>query len=103
MAKKSPVSEPVKEEKKDNLPEAEAENSRGPAVSDDPYADASLEEIFDHLEETLAKMDSPDIPLEEAFSLYEKGMKMVAAADGKLKKVEQKLTVINQAADSVDE
>lgn len=67
-----------------------------PATAGDPYADASLEEVFDRLEETLSKMDSPDLPLEEAFALYEQGMKMVAAADGKLKKVEQKLTVINQ-------
>ena len=35
----------------------------------------SIEECFEYLDEVIRKMEDPDLPLEESFDLYEKGMK----------------------------
>ena len=41
----------------------------------------SLEEMFAHLDEILNNMEDPDISLEDAFSLYEQGMKDIRSCN----------------------
>ena len=54
----------------------------------------SLEEMFAHLDEILNNMEDPDISLEDAFSLYEQGMKDIRSCNEKLDLVEKKMMVI---------
>ncbi|MCD8152421.1 MAG: exodeoxyribonuclease VII small subunit [Clostridiales bacterium] len=58
--------------------------------------DLSLEEMFAQLDEILAAMDDREISLEDAFSLYEKGMKQIRRCSEKLDLVEKKMLVIAQ-------
>ena len=54
----------------------------------------SLEEMFARLDEILNNMEDPDISLEDAFSLYEQGMKDIRSCNEKLDLVEKKMMVI---------
>lgn len=54
----------------------------------------SLEELFTDLDEILSRMELTDIPLEEAFALYEQGMKKIRSCNEKLDLVEKKMQVI---------
>lgn len=56
----------------------------------------SLEEEFAQVEEMLAKLEEADISLEDAFFLYEKGMKKLKECNDKINSVEKKLLVLNE-------
>ncbi len=62
---------------------------------------ASLEDLFDELDEILAALDDREISLEDSFALYEKGMKKVRVLNDRLDRVEKKMLVI--AADGSEE
>lgn len=54
----------------------------------------SLEESFAQLDELLLKMEDRDLPLEEAFRLYQEGVKLVKTCSSSIDKVEKKLIEI---------
>lgn len=56
----------------------------------------SIEEAFAQLEEMLAAMESEDISLEDSFSLYEKGMKLLRECDASIDQVEKKVMVLKE-------
>ena len=60
----------------------------------------SLEESFDQLDELLLKMEDRDLPLEEAFRLYQEGVKLVKACSSSIDKVEKKLIEIQGEQDN---
>ena len=60
----------------------------------DQEKESSLEELFGDLDEILAEMGERDVSLEDAFSLYEKGMKKIRQCNEKLDLVEKKMLVI---------
>ena len=72
------------------------ESSKGAAVEE-----ASLEEMFRELDGIMEQMESPDVSLEDAFSLYERGMKMIRKCNEKLDLVEKKMMVIAQNGEEV--
>ena len=55
----------------------------------------SIEECFEYLDEVIRKMEDPDLPLEESFDLYEKGMKVLKQAAGAVDEVEKKVKLID--------
>ncbi|MBE5996606.1 MAG: exodeoxyribonuclease VII small subunit [Lachnospiraceae bacterium] len=55
------------------------------------FADLSIEDIFSELEKTAALLESGEVPLEESFSLYEKGMEMLREVTGRIDLVEKKM------------
>ena len=55
------------------------------------YADLSIEDIFAALEKTVSLLESGEVPLEESFSLYEKGMEMLKEVTGRIDLVEKKM------------
>ncbi|MCC8151480.1 MAG: exodeoxyribonuclease VII small subunit [Lachnospiraceae bacterium] len=61
--------------------------------------DTSLEELFEELDQILVSMDDREISLEDAFSLYEKGMKKVRQCNEKLDLVEKKMLVISRTGE----
>ena len=55
----------------------------------------TLEECFAKLEEMLEKLEDRELPLEESFQLYQKGMELLKACNEKIDLVEKKILVMN--------
>jgi len=55
----------------------------------------TLEELFDALEEVIDVMEQPEVPLEEAFQLYHKGMDMLKSCNSRLDKIEKEMLVLD--------
>jgi exodeoxyribonuclease VII small subunit len=55
----------------------------------------SIEEAFEMLGEILAKMDEPGVTLEESFSCYEQGMKLIRYCNKTIDTVEKKVQVLS--------
>ena len=53
--------------------------------------DMTLEQAFEQLDSIIRKMDSKDIPLEEAFKLYREGTSLLEFANGSIDKVEKEI------------
>ena len=56
--------------------------------------DKSIEEIFEELDQIMEKMEAADTSLEDSFTFYEAGMKLVRACGEKIDKVEKKIIVL---------
>ena len=56
--------------------------------------DRSIEEIFEELDQIMEKMEAADTSLEDSFTFYEAGMKLVRACGEKIDKVEKKIMVL---------
>lgn len=54
----------------------------------------SFEQALSLLKEAVNKLESGEINLDEAFSLFEKGLKYAKICEDKLKEVEEKVTKI---------
>ena len=61
----------------------------------------SLGEMFGELDQIMEKMESPEVSLEDAFALYERGMKMIRQCSQKLDLVEKRMMVIAQNGEEV--
>ncbi len=48
----------------------------------------TLEEAFEELDGLIEKMETSDLPLEETFGLYKKGLSLVEFCNKKIEKVE---------------
>lgn len=55
---------------------------------------ASIEETFQELEALIMKMENGDGSLEESFTCYEQGMKLVKECSTKIDKVEKQIMVL---------
>ncbi|MEK3853207.1 exodeoxyribonuclease VII small subunit [Cytobacillus sp. FSL H8-0458] len=54
----------------------------------------SFEQAMEELEVIVEKLEEGDVPLEEAFNIYKKGMELSKLCHDKLKNVESQLTEI---------
>ncbi|WP_019154457.1 exodeoxyribonuclease VII small subunit [Robertmurraya massiliosenegalensis] len=54
----------------------------------------TFEEAMKNLEDIVEKLEEGDVPLEEAISIYRKGMELSKLCHDKLKDVEEQLTQI---------
>lgn len=54
----------------------------------------TLEEAFRRLDEILAQMQKPDLPLEESFKLYEEGSRLLAFCNSSVDTIEKKMIEI---------
>lgn len=57
---------------------------------------ASIEERFKQLEEIIKKMEAGDSTLEESFTCYETGMKLVKSLDSQIDKVEKQIQILSE-------
>ena len=62
----------------------------------------TIEEAFAKVQELLSEMSKEDVTLEQAFSNYEEGMKLIRYCNKKIDSVEQKVRKLNQDG-SMDE
>ena len=56
----------------------------------------SLEECFFEVEGLIEQLEEPDISLEDAFQMYEKGMKKIKECNDKIEKVEKQMITLNE-------
>lgn len=56
----------------------------------------TLEQAFEELEQLTSRLESNDISLEESFTLYRKGMELLAYCNSQIDTVEKKMLLINQ-------
>ena len=56
----------------------------------------SLEEALERLDETISKLQSEDVSLEESFQLYKDGMDYVKICSETIDMVEKKVLMLNQ-------
>ena len=56
----------------------------------------SIEETLKELEQIIEKMEDRDSSLEDTFSLYESGIKMVKACNEKSERVEKKIQILSE-------
>lgn len=57
---------------------------------------SSLEENFKQLDEMIEKLEDKEIGLEESFTLYEQGMKLLKQCNDQIDRVEKKVMVMNR-------
>lgn len=58
-------------------------------------AEKTIEEIMEELEGVIEKMEDRESTLEESFSCFEKGMKLVKECSGRIDAVEKKIMVLS--------
>ena len=56
----------------------------------------SLEDVLGKLDETIAKLQSNDVSLEDSFELYKEGMDYVKLCNETIEQVEKKVLMLNQ-------
>ncbi len=65
------------------------------------YADKKLEELFALAEQTVSRMEDPELPLEDAFAAYEQGIRLLRACNDRIDSVEKKMLVMNREGEPV--
>lgn len=63
----------------------------------------NLEELFSSIEETLTGLEDERISLEEAFTLYQKGISLVQQCNDRIDHVEKEIRILNEAGGREDE
>lgn len=56
----------------------------------------SLEENFERLEETIARLEAEDISLEDAFAAYSQGMMLLKSCNEQIDRVEKKVLTLSE-------
>ena len=59
-------------------------------------AKASIDELFNNLDDILNKMEQGQLSLEETFELYNEGLKVVKSCNSQIDKIEKQLIVLQQ-------
>ena len=55
----------------------------------------NLEEMFDRLDQVIGTLEGEDVSLEEAFGLYDQGMKLIRRCNQTINEVEKKILVLD--------
>lgn len=55
-----------------------------------------LEETFEKLNEIMVKLEEPSVSLEDSFSLYQEGIKLLKLCNDSIDKVEKELVVLDE-------
>lgn len=55
----------------------------------------SLEQTFEQLEDTIARLESEDITLEDSFAAYKEGMQLLKHCNDQLDKVEKQVLLLS--------
>jgi len=61
-----------------------------------------LEERLRQLEEIVRKLESPDLPLEEALALYEEGVRLVRACERSLREMRERVEVLVESEEGFE-
>lgn len=64
--------------------------------------EVSLEELFGELDQIITQMESGQLPLDQAFSMYETGILKVKQCNEKLDLIEKKMLELNAAGETAE-
>ena len=56
----------------------------------------NLEVMFDRLDQVIGTLEGEDVSLEEAFGLYDQGMKLIRRCNQTINEVEKKILVLDE-------
>ena len=56
----------------------------------------NLDEMFDRLDQVIGTLEGEDVSLEEAFGLYDQGMKLIRRCNQTINEVEKKILVLDE-------
>ena len=56
----------------------------------------NFEEMFDRLDQVIGTLEGEDVSLEEAFGLYDQGMKLIRRCNQTINEVEKKILVLDE-------
>ena len=56
----------------------------------------NLEEMFDRLDQVIGTLEGEDVSQEEAFGLYDQGMKLIRRCNQTINEVEKKILVLDE-------
>ena len=56
----------------------------------------NLEEMFDRLDQVIGTLEGEDVSLEEAFGMYDQGMKLIRRCNQTINEVEKKILVLDE-------
>jgi exodeoxyribonuclease VII small subunit len=59
-----------------------------------------LEEAFDKLNQIVESLEKSDISLEDSFTLYQEGMKLLKTCNDSIDKVEKELIILSENGDA---
>lgn len=59
-----------------------------------------LEEAFEKLNHILEELEKPEIALEDSFTLYQEGMKLLKTCNDSIDRVEKELIVLSENGDA---
>ncbi|MEO0342615.1 MAG: exodeoxyribonuclease VII small subunit [Pseudomonadota bacterium] len=68
-------------------------------MSEKPVEDMSFEEAMNELESLVSRLESAQVPLEESITLYDRGAKLKALCEARLKAAEEKVAQITLGSD----
>ncbi|MEM9209977.1 MAG: exodeoxyribonuclease VII small subunit [Pseudomonadota bacterium] len=68
---------------------------------DKPVEEMSFEEAIAELETLVSRLENAQVPLEESIALYDRGAKLKAHCEARLKVAEEKVAQITLGADGV--
>lgn len=57
---------------------------------------ATIEEIFREMEETIGKLEDPQITLEDAFQLYQGGVQLIRECNEKIGCIEKQMIILEE-------
>jgi len=72
-------------------------------MTDKPVSEMSFEEAMAELEAVVASLEQGEVPLDDSIRLYERGAKLKAHCDARLKAAEEKVEQIRLGEDGVPE
>lgn len=65
----------------------------------DEKQDFTLEENFERLEETIEQLEQEDIPLEDAFRAYTRGMEILKQCNDQIDRVEKQVLKLSETGE----
>ena len=60
----------------------------------------TIEELLEEVDTIIDSLESGDIPLEDSFKIYEKGMKLIQTVNSRIDKVEKKIIELDTDSDT---
>lgn len=78
------------------MPRKKAEDANHEKETRPAGKQAGIEENFAKLEEIIGKLEAGDNTLEESFSCYEAGMKLVKTLSSQIDKVEKQILILSE-------
>lgn len=63
----------------------------------------NIEELFEEIEEVIDHLENPDVTLEDSFSKYQEGIKLLKQCNDKIDVIEKEMIVLSQDLAEEDE